>query len=69
MDDANLGGCYPPWPPSLVDNILLDLHNSSHRTQPHSIIVKKKNIQSMIFAHIIRIMVSAGCYEELDRGI
>ena len=23
-----------------VDNILLDLHNSSHPTQPHSIIVK-----------------------------
>ena len=48
MDDANLGGCYPPWLPSLLDNILLDLHNSSHRTQPHSVIVKKKKKQDPI---------------------
>ena len=33
-----LGGCYPPRP--AADNTLLDLHNSSDDTQPHSIIVK-----------------------------
>ena len=32
---ADLRGCYPPCPSALVDNILLDLHNSSHPTQSH----------------------------------
>ena len=36
---ADLGGCYPPQPSASVDNILLDLHNSSHPTLPRSIIV------------------------------
>ena len=26
-----------PWPSASIDNILLNLHNSSHPTQPHSI--------------------------------
>ena len=35
---TDLGGCYPPRPSASVDNTLLDLQNSSHPTQPHSII-------------------------------
>ena len=31
----NFRGCYPPQPSALVDNIILDLHNSSHPTQSH----------------------------------
>ena len=27
-----LGGCYLPQPSASVDNILLDLHNSSHHS-------------------------------------
>jgi len=37
-NSADLGGCYPPRPSASVDNILLDLQNSSYPTQPHSII-------------------------------
>ena len=37
-NSADLGGCYPPRPSASVDDILLDLQNSSHPTQPHSII-------------------------------
>ena len=33
------GGCYPPRPTVSTDNTLLDLHNSSSDTQPHSLIV------------------------------
>ena len=36
---ADLRGCYPPRPLASVDNILLDLHNSSNPTLPHSTIV------------------------------
>ena len=36
----DLGGCYPPRPTASTDNTLLDLHNSSWDTQPHSLIVK-----------------------------
>ena len=37
---GDLGGCYPPRPTALMDNTLLDLHNSSYKdTQPHSLIV------------------------------
>ena len=36
---GDLRGCYPPWPTALTDNILLDLHNSSQDTQPHSLTV------------------------------
>ena len=32
----DLGGCYPPQPTASTDNTLLDLHNSSQDTQPHS---------------------------------
>ena len=39
-NSADLGGCYPPQPSVSVDNILLDLQNSSYPTQPHSIIAK-----------------------------
>ena len=35
----DLRGCYLPHPTALADNILLDLHNSSDDTRPHSIIV------------------------------
>ena len=37
---GDLGGCYPPRPTASTDNTLLDLHNSSYDTQPHSLIVK-----------------------------
>ena len=37
---GDLGGCYPPWPTASTDNTLLDVHNSSYDTQPHSLIVK-----------------------------
>ena len=36
---GDLGGCYPPRPTASTDNTLLDLHNSSYDTQPHSLIV------------------------------
>ena len=36
---GDLGGCYPPRPTASRDNTLLDLHNSSLDTQPHSLIV------------------------------
>ena len=35
----DLGACYPPRPTASTDNTLLDLHNSSYDTQPHSLIV------------------------------
>ena len=37
---ADLGGCYPPRPSASMDSILLDLHNSSLPTRPHSVIGK-----------------------------
>ena len=37
---GDLGGSYPPRPTASTDNTLLDLHNSSQDTQPHSLIVK-----------------------------
>ena len=40
---GDLGGCYPPRPTASTDNTLLDLHNSSYDTQPHSLIVKYTN--------------------------
>ena len=39
-NSADQGGCYPQKPKVEVDNTLLDLQNSSHPTQPHSIIAK-----------------------------
>ena len=39
-NSADLGGCHPPRPSALVDNILFNLQNSSYPTQPHSIIAK-----------------------------
>ena len=36
---GDLRGCYPPWPTALTDNTILDLHNSSQYTQPHSLTV------------------------------
>ena len=32
-NSADLGGCYPPRPSASVDNILLDLQNSSYATK------------------------------------
>ena len=37
---ADLGGCYPPRLKAEVNNILLNLHSSSHPTQPLSINAK-----------------------------
>ena len=37
---GDLEGCYQPRPTASMDNTLLDLHNSSQDTQPHSLIVK-----------------------------
>ena len=39
-NSADLGGCYPPQPSASVDNIPLDLQNSSYPTQPHAMIAK-----------------------------
>ena len=36
---GDLGGCYAPRPTALKDNTLLDLHDSSLDTRPHSLIV------------------------------
>ena len=43
-NSADLGGCYPPRPKASVDNILLDLQNSSYPTQPPSIIANYEMI-------------------------
>ena len=37
-NQADLGGCYPPISKAEMDSTLLDLPNSSHPTQPHSLI-------------------------------
>ena len=39
-NSADLGGFYPPRPSASVNNILLDLQNSSYPTWPHSILAK-----------------------------
>ena len=41
MKDLSLGGCYPAQPSASMVNILLDLHNSSYPTQPHSTITNQ----------------------------
>ena len=43
-NSADLGGCYPPRPSASVDNILLDLQNSSYPTQSHSIIAEYSKV-------------------------
>ena len=40
MENGGGGGCSQPQPSASVNNILLDLHNSLHPSQSHSIIVK-----------------------------
>ena len=50
-NSADLGGCYPPRPSASVDNILLDLQNSSYPIQPHSVIAKY--IQFSILIYVI----------------
>ena len=40
MENGGGGGCSQPQPSASVNNIPLDLHNSSHPSQSHSIIVK-----------------------------
>jgi len=47
-NSADLGGWYPPRPSASVDNILLDLQNSSYPTQPHSIIAKYIEVENEI---------------------
>ena len=42
----DLGGCYPPQPSASVDNTLLDRHNSSYPTQPHSLIANYKQVEN-----------------------
>ena len=39
-NSADLGGCYSPRSSASVDNTLLDLQNSSHPSQSHSIIAE-----------------------------
>ena len=41
-NQADFGGCHPPWPLASVDNTLLHLLNSSYPTQPHSLIANNK---------------------------
>ena len=38
LTSSRLGGFYPYRPSALVGSILLDLHNSSHPSPPHSLI-------------------------------
>ena len=45
---GDLRGCYPPRPTASTDNTLLDLHNSSQDTQPHSLIVNIKELLLII---------------------
>ena len=45
---GDLGGRYLPRPAASTDNTLLDLHNSSLDTQPHSLIVK----YSIVLLHL-----------------
>ena len=48
-------------PNSLVDNNLLDLHNSSHQTQPHPIILYSKRVIVLAAGlspfHLVTLMV------------
>ena len=44
-----LGGCYLPRPMALTDNTLLDLHNSSKDTQPHSLTVNYCSPEETLF--------------------
>ena len=45
---GDLGGCYPPRPTASTDNTLLDLHNSSYDTQPHSLIVTEERMSLVV---------------------
>ena len=47
------GGCYLPRPTASTGNTLLDLHNSSQDTQPHSLIVNYPTFQFAIFLNTI----------------
>ena len=40
MQISGGGGGYPPQPSASVANTILDLHNASYPTQPHSLIAK-----------------------------
>ena len=59
-NSADLGGCYPPRPSASVDNTLLDLQNSSYRTQPHSIIIIAK-YRGLLSTLLLGIDQSFGC--------
>ena len=54
---ADLGGCYPPQPSASVDNILLDLHNSSHPTLPRSIIVNCRTFFAALPLDFLKVLV------------
>ena len=58
-NSADLGGCYPPRPSASVDNILLDLQNSSYPTQPQSIIANY--ISSNVHLQRIKRMFQGCC--------
>ena len=56
-------GCYPPLPSASVDNILFELHNSSHPTQPHSMIANYLKEQYTVTAHAPNFDFWTGCRE------
>ena len=56
-------GCYPSLPSASVDNILFELHNSSHPTQPHSMIANYLKEQYTVAAHAPNFDFSTGCGE------
>ena len=61
MKDLSLGGCYPAQPSASMVNILLDLHNSSHPTQPHSIITNQTGYTHCAFAHWNFLVTTSKC--------
>ena len=65
-NSADLGWCYPPPLSTLVDNLLLDLQNSSYLAQPHSIIAKYLKIENIMcgnqFDCILYTIVKANVY-------
>ena len=51
-NSADIGEYYPPRPSAWVDNTLLDLQNTSHPTQPHSIIGKYIYILYILYVYM-----------------
>ena len=52
-NQADFGGCHPPWPLASVDNTLLHLLNSSYPTQPHSLIANNK-LNLMLYDYLYK---------------